>query len=78
MAVESHYPKGTIMLAAAVHFALAAPNWFILGTMEVGMPLWHCILDDYTEVISGFIVAPTRAGLYNDLNKRVARRYSYK
>lgn len=47
MAVESHYPKGTIMLAAAVHFALAAPNWFILGTMEVGMPLWHCILDDY-------------------------------
>ena len=47
MAVESHYPKGSIMLAAAVHFALAAPNWSISGTMEVGMPLWHCILDDY-------------------------------
>jgi len=57
---------------------LAAPNWFILGTMEVGMPLWHCILDDYTEVISGFIVPPTRAGLHTDLNERVARTYSYK
>ena len=78
MAVESHYPKGTIMLAAAVLFALAAPNWSISGTMEVGMPLWHCILDDHIEVISGVIVPPTRAGLYNDLNKRVARRYSYK
>ncbi len=78
MAVESHYPKGTIMLAAAVYFALAAPNWSISGTMEVGMPLWHCILDDHIEVISGFIVPPTRAGLHTDLNERVARTYSYK
>ena len=78
MAVESHYPKGTIMLAAAVYFALAAPNWFISGTLEVGMPLRYCILDDNIEVISGFIVPPTRAGLHTDLNERVARTYSYK
>ncbi len=78
MAVAPHNPNGPIATAAAVHFALATPNWLIQETISSDVPWRHEVLDEPMEVQDGYIAVPSRPGLGVEVNEKAAAKYPFK
>jgi galactonate dehydratase len=78
MAVAPHNPNGPVATAAAMHFALATPNWLIQETISSDVP-WRNEVVDYPMVVQdGSIAAPDRPGLGVDVDEKAAARYPFK
>src|SRR5690349_566150 len=58
MAVAPHNPNGPIATAAAVHFALATPNWLIQESISSDVPWRNQVLSQPSEVKDGYIAVP--------------------
>ena len=78
MAVAPHNPNGPIATAAAVHFALATPNWLIQEAISSDVPWRDEVLDQPVEVVDGAIAIPTRPGLGIEVDERAAANYPFK
>lgn len=77
MAVAPHNPNGPIATAAAVHFALATPNWLIQEAISSDVPWRDEVLDHPLEVVAGTIAAPDRPGLGVEIDERAAAKHPF-
>ncbi|MCW5852894.1 MAG: galactonate dehydratase [Anaerolineae bacterium] len=75
IAVAPHNPNGPIATAAAVHFALATPNWVIQEAISSDVPWRGEVLDEGLTFDAGAILPPPRPGLGVEVNEAVAARY---
>lgn len=78
IAVAPHNPNGPIATAAAVHFAMATPNWLIQETISSDVPWRDEVLDQPIEVKEGYIDVPTRSGLGVEVDEEAAAKYPFK
>lgn len=78
IAVAPHNPNGPLALAAAVHFALATPNWMIQEMLTSDVPWREEVLQEALQVRDGYILPPTRPGLGVDINELAAAKYPFK
>jgi galactonate dehydratase len=78
MAVAPHNPNGPIATAAAVHFALATPNWLIQEAISDDVPWRNEVITNPIEVVDGYIAPPVRPGLGIDVDEQAAARYPFK
>src|SRR5436309_3508802 len=62
MAVAPHNPNGPIATAAAVHFALATPNWPTQEASRSDVPWRDEVLDQPCASVAGASASPTRPG----------------
>jgi galactonate dehydratase len=77
IAVAPHNPNGPIATAAAVHFALATPNWLIQESINNDVPWRNDVLESPVEVVDGYIAPPTRPGLGVEVNEREAAKHPF-
>jgi galactonate dehydratase len=77
MAVAPHNPNGPISTAAAVHFALATPNWVIQEAISSDVPWRHEVVRSVHVVDNGFYAVPTAPGLGIDIDEKVAARHPW-
>jgi galactonate dehydratase len=77
MAVAPHNPNGPIATAAAVHFALATPNWVIQEAITEDVSWRSEVLDEPLAVVDGAIAPPTRPGLGVEIDEQAAARHPY-
>ncbi len=78
MAVAPHNPNGPISTAAAVHFALATPNWVIQEAISNDVPWRDEVVDQPIAVEEGYVPVPTRPGLGVEVDERAAARHPFK
>lgn len=78
MSVAPHNPNGPIALAAAVHFALATPNWVIQEMITDDVPWRADILRQSIEVNAGCATTPQVPGLGIEVDERAASRYPFR
>ena len=78
MAVAPHNPNGPIATAAAVHFALATPNWLIQESISSDVPWRNEVLAQPIEVENGYIGLPAGPGLGIDVDERAAAQHPFK
>jgi galactonate dehydratase len=78
MGVAPHNPNGPIATAAAIHFALATPNWVIQETISSDVPWRNEVLANPVEVVGGYVAVPAGPGLGIDVDERAAARYPFK
>ncbi|HMQ30068.1 MAG TPA: galactonate dehydratase [Chloroflexaceae bacterium] len=75
MAVAPHNPNGPIATAAAVHFALATPNWVIQEAISRDVAWRNEVVETVHQVRDGFYGVPTAPGLGIEVNERAAARH---
>jgi galactonate dehydratase len=72
--VAPHNPLGPIATAAAVHFALATPNWLIQEAIRSDVPWRDAVVGGGLPVKNGYILPPTPAGLGIEVDEREAAK----
>ena len=77
IAVAPHNPNGPIATAAAVHFALATPNWVIQEAISSDVAWRHEVVQSVHQVSAGFFPVPTAPGLGIEVNEQAAARYPW-
>ncbi|MDQ3466888.1 MAG: galactonate dehydratase [Chloroflexota bacterium] len=77
IAVAPHNPNGPIATAAAVHFALATPNWLTQEAITSDVPWRDEVVIRPVTVRDGSIEPPTAPGLGIDVDERVAANYPF-
>jgi galactonate dehydratase len=78
MAVAPHNPNGPVATAAAVHFALATPNWLIQEAITSDVPWRDEVVEGGTEVRDGYTGLPAGPGLGIEINEREAARHPFR
>ena len=78
IAVAPHNPNGPLATVAAVHFALATPNWLIQEMLTSDVPWRSDVLDSPIEVKDGYIGVPTRPGFGVEINEKEAAKHPFK
>jgi galactonate dehydratase len=77
IAVAPHNPNGPIATAAAVHFALATPNWVIQEAISSDVAWRHEVVESVHRVVAGHYGVPTAPGLGIEVNERAAARHPW-
>jgi galactonate dehydratase len=77
MAVAPHNPNGPVATAAAVHFALATPNWLIQEGISGDVPWRDEVVVNAVEVVEGHVGIPERPGLGIDVDEREAAKHPF-
>jgi galactonate dehydratase len=77
IAVAPHNPNGPIATAAAVHFALATPNWVIQEAISSDVPWRHTVVESVHQVVNGAYAVPTAPGLGIEVNEVEAARHPW-
>ncbi len=77
MSIAPHNPNGPIALSAAVHFALATPNWTIQEMITDDVPWRGEVLRQALEVKGGFAAVPTRPGLGIEVDEVAAAAHPF-
>ncbi|MBO0731458.1 MAG: galactonate dehydratase [Acidimicrobiaceae bacterium] len=77
MSVAPHNPNGPVALAAAIHFALATPNWTIQEMITDDVPWRDDVLRQAVEVEEGYAGVPTRPGLGIEVDEAAAARHPF-
>ena len=77
MSVAPHNPLGPIATAAAVHFALATPNWLIQEAIRSDVPWRDAVVGGGLPVKNGYILPPTPAGLGIEVDEREAAKHPF-
>jgi galactonate dehydratase len=75
IAVAPHNPNGPIATAAAVHFALATPNWLIQEGISSDVPWRDEVVIDPVSVVDGHAAVPDKPGLGIDVDEREAAKH---
>jgi galactonate dehydratase len=75
--VAPHNPNGPIATAAAIHFALATPNWVIQEAISSDVPWRNEVVETVHRVKNGAYAVPTAPGLGIDVNERAAAQHPY-
>lgn len=78
IAVAPHNPNGPLATVAAVHFALATPNWLIQEMLTSDVPWRSDVLDSPIAVKDGYIGVPDRPGFGVELNEKEAAKHPFK
>ena len=78
MAVAPHNPNGPVATAAAVHFALATPNWLIQEAITSDVPWRDEVVKGGTDVRDGYAGLPAGPGLGIEINEREAARHPFR
>jgi galactonate dehydratase len=78
IAVAPHNPNGPISTAAAVHFALATPNWLIQEGITGDVPWRDEIVVGPVQVVDGHAGVPEGPGLGIDVDERAAANHPYR
>lgn len=78
MPVAPHNPNGPICTAAAIHFALATPNWLIQEAISSDVPWRDEVIDSGIKIENGAISIPDRPGLGVEVNEKAAAKYPFK
>jgi galactonate dehydratase len=77
IAVAPHNPNGPIATAAAIHFALATPNWLIQEAIDSDVPWRSEVVINPVEVQNGAVAIPERPGLGIDVDEREAAKHPF-
>lgn len=72
MAVAPHNPNGPISTVAAIHFALATPNWIIQEAISGDVPWRNEVVESAHQVVDGHYAVPTAPGLGVEVNEQLA------
>jgi galactonate dehydratase len=75
--VAPHNPLGPIATAAAVHFALATPNWLIQEAIRADVPWRDAVVGAGLPVVNGHIAPPTRPGLGIEVDEAEAAKHPF-
>ena len=78
MAVAPHNPNGPVATAAAVHFALATPNWLIQEAITSDVPWRDDVVEGGASIRDGYAALPTRLGLGIEINELEAARHPFR
>jgi len=77
IAVAPHNPNGPIATAAAIHFALATPNWVIQEAISSDVPWRNEVVRTSHRLVDGAYVVPTAPGLGIEVDERAAARHPW-
>jgi len=77
MSVAPHNPNGPVATAAAVHFALATPNWIIQEAISSDVPWRDEVILNPIKIASGKALFTDLPGLGIDINESAASRHPY-
>ena len=77
IAVAPHNPNGPIATAAAIHFALATPNWVIQETVSADVPWRDEVVSGVPAAVDGCAGVPEGAGLGVEVDERAAAAHPY-
>jgi galactonate dehydratase len=75
IAVAPHNPNGPIATAAAIHFALATPNWLIQEGISSDVPWRDEVVIDPVRVVDGYAAVPDKPGLGIDVDEKEAAKH---
>jgi galactonate dehydratase len=75
IAVAPHNPNGPIATAAAVHFALATPNWLIQETISNDVPWRDEVVQGAVKPVSGYVEVRAAPGLGIEVDEREAAKH---
>lgn len=78
IAVAPHNPNGPVATAAAVHFALATPNWVIQEAITNDVPWRNDVVINPVVVENGYVAVPEQPGLGIDINEKEAAKHPFK
>jgi galactonate dehydratase len=77
VSVAPHNPLGPIATAAAIHFALATPNWLIQEAIRSDVPWREAVVGAGLPVNDGYIMPPTAPGLGISVDEREAAKHPF-
>ncbi len=77
VSVAPHNPLGPIATAAAIHFALATPNWLIQEAIRSDVPWRDAVVGGGLPVRDGYILPPTRPGLGIEVDEEEAVKHPF-
>lgn len=77
MAVAPHNPLGPVANAAALHFALATPNFLIQEDMLADVPWRWDVVESHLRTADGFWQVCDAPGLGVTVNEQAAARHPY-
>lgn len=77
IAVAPHNPNGPIATAAAIHFALATPNWVIQEAISSDVPWRSEVVRTSHRLVDGAYVVPAAPGLGVEVDERAAARHPW-
>ena len=77
IAVAPHNPNGPVATVAALHFALATPNWLIQESITNDVPWRYDVITPALEVKDGYVAVPDRPGLGIDINEAEAAKHPF-
>ena len=77
IAVAPHNPNGPVATVAALHFALATPNWLIQESITNDVPWRYDVIEPTLDVTDGYVAIPDKPGLGIDINEKEAAKYPF-
>ena len=77
VSVAPHNPLGPVATAAAIHFALATPNWLIQEAIRADVPWRDAVVGGGLPVVQGHILPPTAPGLGVSVDEQEAARHPF-
>ncbi len=77
VSVAPHNPLGPIATAAAIHFALATPNWLIQEAIRSDVPWRDAVVGGGLPVRDGYILPPARPGLGIEVDEEEAVKHPF-
>ncbi len=77
VSVAPHNPLGPIATAAAVHFALATPNWLIQEAIRSDVPWRDAVVGGGLPVVDGYILPPAEPGLGISVDDEEAAKHPF-
>ena len=77
VSVAPHNPLGPVATAAAIHFALATPNWLIQEAIRADVPWRDAVVGGGLPVVQGYILPPIAPGLGVSVDEQEAARHPF-
>lgn len=77
VSVAPHNPLGPVATAAAVHFALATPNWLIQEAIRSDVPWRDDVVGGGLPVVDGHILPPAEPGLGISVDEEEAAKHPF-
>jgi galactonate dehydratase len=77
VSLAPHNPLGPVATAAAIHFALATPNWLIQEAIRADVPWRDAVVGGGLPVVQGYILPPTAPGLGVSVDEQEAARHPF-
>ena len=77
VSVAPHNPLGPVATSAAIHFALATPNWLIQEAIRADVPWRNAVVGGGLPVVQGHILPPTAPGLGVSVDEQEAARHPF-